>query len=121
VTKHETLKNVDPDAVPLEVILIRYWEEHAKDISSAEQARYALAKWSDYFSGTTVSELTPERLDGFIANLQAKDYEPSYVSRILSVGRAALKRAYKRGELASVPFIPDVKRDLDKEAAGSAN
>ena len=37
--------------VPLEVILIRYWEEHAKAISSAEQARYALAKWSDHFSG----------------------------------------------------------------------
>jgi integrase len=29
----------------------------------------------------------------------------------------ALQRAYKRGELASVPFIPDVKRDFDKEAA----
>ena len=29
----------------------------------------------------------------------------------------ALQRAYKRGELASVPFIQDVKRDFDKEAA----
>ena len=32
------------------------------------------------------------------------------------MGRAALKRAYKRGELTSVPFIPDIKRDFDKEA-----
>jgi integrase len=116
VTKHGALDNADPAGVPLEAILIRYWKEHGSDIPSAEQARHALAKWSDHFSGATVSELTPQRQEMFIAALRTKGYQPSYISRILSVGRAALKRAWKRGELTSVPFIADVKRDLEHEA-----
>ena len=44
VTKHETLNDADPAAVYLEAILIRYWEEHGKNIPSAEQARHA-RKW----------------------------------------------------------------------------
>src|SRR5258708_6221752 len=46
VTRHQMLKKVDPDEVLLEVILIRYWEEHGSRIPSAEQARFALGKWS---------------------------------------------------------------------------
>jgi integrase len=116
VTKHETLRNVELEAVLLEAILIRYWEEHAKNIPSAEQARFALAKWSDHFSGATVAELTPQRQEAFVDALRAKGYKPSYISRVLSVGRAALMRTWKRGELASMPFIGDVERDLEQEA-----
>ena len=116
VTKYEKLKNVDPEGVSLEAILIRYWEEHGKAIPSAEQARFALAKWSDHFCGATVSELTPQAQETFVAALRANGYQPSYISRILSVGRAALVRAWKRGELTSVPFIADVKRDPEQEA-----
>jgi integrase len=116
VTKHETLKSVDPEGVSLEAILIRYWEEHGKAIPSAEQARFALAKWSDHFCGATVSRLTPQAQETFVAALRANGYQPSYISRILSVGRAALMRAWKRGELTSVPFIADVKRDPEQEA-----
>jgi integrase len=116
VTKHEPLNKVDPEGVPLEAILIRYWEEHGNAIPSAEQARFALAKWSDHFSGATVADLTPQVQETFIAALRANGYQPSYISRILSVGRAALMRAWKRGELTSVPFIADVERDPEQEA-----
>jgi hypothetical protein len=34
---------------------------------------------------------------------------------VLSVGQAALTRAWKRGELVSVPFIADVSCDLEEE------
>ena len=47
---------------------------------------------------------------------QRRVAKPSYISRILSVGRAALMRAWKRGELTSVPFIADVERDPEQEA-----
>ena len=116
VTKHEPLNKVDPEGVPVEALLIRYWEEHGNAIPSAEQARFALAKWSDHFSGATVADLTPQAQEAFIAALRAKGYQPSYISRILSVGRAALMRAWKRGELTSVPFIADVERDPEQEA-----
>jgi integrase len=102
--------------VLLEAILIRYYEEHATMLPSAEQARHALALWSDYLPGVTVSELTPQRQEAFVAALQARGHKASYISRILSVGRAALTRAWKRQELASVPFIVDVQRDLEEEA-----
>jgi integrase len=116
VARHEELRSAQPATVLLEAILIRYWEEHARAIPSAEQARFALAKWSDYFAGASVSELTPQRQEAFIASLQANGYKPSYISRILSVGRAALMRAWKRQELVSAPFIIDIKRDLEEEA-----
>ena len=48
--------------------------------------------------------------------MRMKGYRDAYISRILSVGRSALRWAWKRGELASVPFILDVPRDLDVEA-----
>jgi integrase len=114
--KHETLKDAQPDEVFLEKVLIRYYEQHAEQLPSAEQARHALGRWSDHFAGATVSELTPQRQEAFIFALQAKGYKPSYISRILSVGRAALNWAYKRQELVSAPFIMDVKRDPDEEA-----
>jgi integrase len=116
VTKHKALRHAVPDDVLLETILIRYYEQHAKSLPSGEQSRHALAYWSDHFPGATVSELSPQRQDAFVAALEAKSYKASYISRILSVGRAALNWAYKRQELISVPFIRDVKRDPDEEA-----
>ena|SRR5262249_23636893 len=35
VTKYEVLKHVDPTDVPLEAILIRYWEEHGHALRHA--------------------------------------------------------------------------------------
>ncbi len=73
VTKHEPLNKVDPEGVPVEALLIRYWEEHGNAIPSAEQARFALAKWSDHFGGATVADLTPQAQEAFIAALRAED------------------------------------------------
>jgi len=92
-------------------ILIRYWENHAQHLPSAEQAKYALAMWSDHFSEAAVSELTPQRQKSFVEALRAKGLRPSYISRVLSVGRAAIRFAWKQGELLTVPFIIDVHRD----------
>ena len=105
VTNHETLRDVRQDEMLLETILVRYYEHYARNIKSAVQARIALGIWSDHFAGLQVSDLTPQRVEAFIIALRAKGYKNSYISRILSVGRAALKRAWKRGELTSVPFV----------------
>jgi integrase len=114
--KRQTLKDAQPDVVLLETVLIRYYDQHAKRLPSAEQARHALVCWSDHFPGALVSELSPQRQEAFVAELQSRGHKASYISRILSVGRAALRWAWKRQELVSVPFITDVKRDPDEEA-----
>jgi integrase len=113
---HEELKNAKPHAVPLEQVFIRYWEGHAKHLPSAEQARITMGLWSDLLPEITVAELTPECQEVFIADLERKAYKPSYISRVISVGRAALTRAWKRGEITSIPFIMDVQRDPEAEA-----
>jgi len=116
VTKHRQISHADPSDIPLETFLVRYWEGHAKFLPSAEQAQIALRVWSEEFAGLLVSELTYVRQEQFIALLRARGLTPSYISRIMSVGRAALRWAWKRGELKSVPFVLDVSRDPEKEA-----
>jgi len=109
--KKETVREAKSEHVLFEAILIRYWENHAQHLPSAEQAKYALAMWSDHFSEAAVSELTPQRQKSFVEALRAKGLRPSYISRVLSVGRAAIRFAWKQGELLTVPFIIDVHRD----------
>jgi hypothetical protein len=103
VIKNETLTDAKPDEVLLETILIRYYDKHANMLSSAEQARYALAIWSDYFRGAAVSELTPQRQRNFIADLETTGYKASYVSRVLSVGRRFGQKIFRKNGLGSRP------------------
>jgi hypothetical protein len=105
-----------PREVPLETILVRYYREHASRLPSALQAKIALAKWSDFFFGEAViSDLRPQRQEDFIAHLRDEGASDGYVSRVLSVGRAALNRAYKRQEITSAPFIMDVEKGAPRE------
>lgn len=92
----------------LELVLVRYYQQHATGLKSAEMARVALGYWSDFFSGATVSEVTPARQREFIDWLKARREPPlsdGYVKRILTVGKSALNRAYREGEIDTVPFV----------------
>ena len=92
----------------LELVLVRYYQQHATGLKSAEMARVALGYWSDFFSGATVSEVTPARQREFIDWLKARRDPPlsdGYVKRILTVGKSALNRAYREGEIDTVPFV----------------
>jgi integrase len=100
-------KNEAPADMPLALIFVRYWHQHASKLASSEQAQYALAMWTEYWGASSVADLTPESQEDFMAWLKAKDFKNSYVSRILSVGRAAIYRSWKRGEILAKPFIVD--------------
>ena len=115
VAAHAKKRNEQADDVSLEELFIRYYEQHAKHTVSAEQARYCLANWSDFFPGASVSDLTPDRQDDFVGWLRTKGYSDGYVARILTIGRAALNRAYKRQEIAAVPFIASVEGGSPRE------
>src|SRR5271155_5305993 len=93
------------DAVFLETCLVRYYEHQAKHLASAEPTRYGLAKWSEFFAGALVSEVTAERQRQFVAALREKGLSDGYIRRILSNGQAALNRAWREGEIATVPAI----------------
>ncbi len=92
-------------AVPLETVLVRYYEHHAKRLASGHQAQYSLKKWSDFFAGALVSELTPYRQRAFIASLRNQNYSDGYIRRVLQIGQAALNRALREGEIAIAPKV----------------
>ncbi len=108
-------RDQNSEYVLLEELLIRYYEHHARGQPSAEQARYALAKWSDFFAGATLSDLTPDRQEAFVDHLRKTGSSDGYIARILSIGRAALNRAYRRQEIKSVPFIMSVPSGCPRE------
>ena len=104
VTRHGDIRNAEPDALTVAQVLERYWHRHAKALPSAEQARIAARLLVDHLGPATVSELTPARQLRLVADLGSAGRSSGYVSRVLSVLRAAVNRSHKHGEITSAPF-----------------
>jgi len=125
VTKNQLLRDERPEDIPLETALVRYYENQAKDSASKTQVRIALRFWSEHFGGKVISELTPEKIEGFIDWLKDKGHSNGYINRTLAAGRAALNRAVKRQEVRNAPFVPalepgeprDVRLTMNEAAA----
>lgn len=119
VVRYGDLTGAGSDTVPVEAALDRYYDQHAKALPSGEYARYALGFWRKYWAGKVVSDITATTADAFVSALVAAGLSPGSVNRVLGVGRAALARAGKRGEIDRVPFIPSVKVPAPKMARAS--
>jgi integrase len=115
VVKHAEMRHEKPQSVLLDTIFVRYYDGHAQNTRSAEVARYALAKWSDFFVGRTVAELTLKRQEAFVKNLQEEGVSPGTIHRIFSAGIAALHYSYKHQEIASVPYVQKPPRGGKRE------
>lgn len=103
---------------PIEMVLVRYWEQHGSGLASAEMVKVSLGYWSDFFAGKMVSEVTPALQREFVAWLKAKRVPPlsdGYIKRILTDGKSALNRAYKEGEINTVPYIIPGQDSAPKE------
>ena len=98
------------ETVALADIVLDYYKKHGSEARSAVSIRKSCAYWVEFFGDASIAEATkPPRLDAFIAYLTAQGHATAYVQRILGVGKAALRRAWQRGEIASAPYIPSVK------------
>ncbi len=116
VAKNARVQNKEPADTPLAEVLLRYWHGHVCKldsqgrlvrIASHDQAKHGLALWNDFWGEAAVGEVTIERQEAFVIWLKDRGYKNAYVSRVLSVGRAAVNRAWKRQEIKSAPFIID--------------
>ena len=87
VTGNAKLKDEQPEDVPLEQLLARYYQQHGQTI------RLNLAKWSDFFAGRTVAQIDQDAQERFIVHLQARGFSAGYVQRILTSGRRTEARA----------------------------
>ena len=97
-----------PSEASLSDILRRYWENHAKHLPSASGNRDALAKWLDYWQEASIGELSVERQEAFVKHLESLGIKRSTIQRTINIGKAAISRAFKRGELSAMPFIVSV-------------
>jgi hypothetical protein len=114
IVKNADVRNQHPADLPLATVLTGYWHGHAINLPSATQAKIELRYWSDFFTTAAVAELTSTRQEAFVEHLRGIGHSVGYISRILSTGRAAIRRAHKRGELLAAPFIADVETAEDR-------
>ncbi len=99
----------------LETVLVRYYENHARFLRSAETARNALRLWSDHFPEAMVSELNLDTQDRFIRALRKRGCSDAYIQRVVTTGKAALNRAYKNNEISTVPHIRNIRSGHRRE------
>ena len=89
-------------------IFRRYWENHAKNLPSASGNRDALGKWLNYWTEASVADLSVERQELFVRYLEGLGINRSTIQRTINIGKAAIARAFKRGELVTMPFIVSI-------------
>jgi len=104
-------QQAEPDDVGLAGDLSSYYENHAKHTRSEERARFAIKYWLDHFGDISVGELSSiPKQEEFHDYLRARGQKNTTINRNLSVGRAAINRAWKRGEIKSAPHIAMLKK-----------
>jgi integrase len=105
-------QNAPAEMVALADIMLDYYKAHGSEVRSASAVRTSCGYWVDFFGDASIAEATKApKLEAFIAHLAGHGFATAYIQRILGVGKAAFKRAWRRGEIAGAPYIPSVKVD----------
>ena len=95
--------------ISLAEVLLAYDEAHGKQLVSAADVKISSRLWAEYFRDITAADACDlDRIEAFKAWLAKRDYTPGYINRVLSVGRAALMRAYERRLMAVRPIIKGI-------------
>ena len=103
-------QNAPAETVALADIVLDYYKKHGQHARSAGSIKISCSYWVDFFGEESIADATkPPRLEAFVAHLTKLGHATAYIQRILGVGKAALQRAWRRGEIASVPYIRGIK------------
>ncbi|MBL1430666.1 MAG: site-specific integrase [Robiginitomaculum sp.] len=103
---HQRPEQAEPAEVSLASVLSAYYEHHGKHIRTEQRIRLAIRYWLDFFGDISVGDLASIPLqEGFHHWLRARGQVNTTINRNLSVGRAAINRSWKRGEIKSCPHI----------------
>jgi len=106
VVEHEQPESdTQPNKVLISTVITSYWNEHAKNLPSARTAWKNLKYWTEFWGDDSVADIRAHKQKLFREFLTEKGMGPGGMDRVLSDGRAALRRAVKWQELDSAPFI----------------
>ena len=82
-------------------VLSRYYEQHAAKLPSAGRAKISLRYWLEFWGEAEVSDVASlVRQEEFNAWLRKRGQSDGSIRRIQTSGRAAINRAWKRGEIS---------------------
>ncbi|SOR32538.1 Integrase family protein [Methylorubrum extorquens] len=101
----------DVSRVPLADVVQAYYLQHGQHLPAAKWLRYAVAHWVRFF-GETISvwnATRPPRIERFIDDLRERGLKPSSINAVLTAGKAALNRSWRRGELTRQIHVPSIK------------
>jgi integrase len=105
VTNNADMRQQRPEQVTVARVLSRHYEHHGRHLRSAEAVRFSLLRWNEFFKGALVSEVTAPRIREFVETMRGENLSDGYIRRVLADGKSALNRAYREGEIASVPYV----------------
>lgn len=107
-----------PASILLAEVLLGYYHQHASKLASGRRIKSSMKHLTTYFEGMSVKDACGAAgIENFVKAMLAKGMAPTYINNLLGIAKAATQRAYRRGELASAPFI-DLIDAQDKEPKG---
>ncbi len=90
-------------------VLLAYDEAHGKNVASAADVKISSRLWAEHFGDIAAANACDlDRIEKFKTALAEHGYTPGYVNRVLSVGRAALMRAYERRLMTVRPVVKGI-------------
>ena len=105
VAQH-TAENAPLDEIAIAEIVAHYWRDHGQHLPSASSVKTAVKYWVEYWDDASVAAVTGLKAQEEFHNyLSGRGLANSSINRVLMVGKAALNRAWKNGEITGVPKI----------------
>ena len=97
--------------VTIAAIFARYYEKHGQHLSSYDSVKRNLSFWLDYHGEATLEEAADLRQQEIFRDyLQTeRNLGLNSVRKVITIGKAAVNWAYKRGEIQQVPYFEMVK------------
>jgi integrase len=95
------------DQVNLIDVLRDYHANHGKSLHSWHASRSMLGHWQEFWGDdATLNDVrSMPRQEEFKAFLFAKGFKQATVARYIELGRTAIRRAWKRGVVVSLPYV----------------
>ncbi len=99
-------EDLPPSAVKLAEVFLDYWNGQASKLRSSETAKIHLRYWTEFWGDVSVAAVRDVgKQEAFRLWLSERGLAHNSINRCLEVGRAAIRRAWKRGVISSAPFI----------------